>query len=138
MYDNIKLKRIYDEPEQDDGVRLLADRLWPRGISKAALNYDDWIKALCPSNQLRQAWHKGNLSREQFVAKYLHEIEQQQTAINIIACQALKGPLTLLSAVKDIEGSHLPVLKKAILTAMEELECHHNDSRSSPVCYQED
>lgn len=137
-YDNIRLKRVYDNAENADGVRLLADRLWPRGIKKTALDYDDWLKTLCPSTELRKDWHQANLSRQEFENQYLQELAQQKTVLEEIAAIALDNTITLLSAAKDLNNSHLPVLKKALLISMEELDANHDQARSSPVCYQHD
>lgn len=114
----IKLKRVYDEPAKADGVRLLADRLWPRGVKKTELNYDDWIKALCPPKELREAWHQDELSYAEFKKRYRQSLKTETEALNEVADMARKKQITLLSAVKDLEQSHLPILKQAIAEAM--------------------
>lgn len=114
----IKLKRVYDKSAKSDGVRLLADRLWPRGIKKTELDYDDWIKALCPPNDLRKAWHQDEISDAQFKRQYIQSLQTAPEAMAAVAQLAEKKPITLLSAVKDLEQSHLPILKQAIINAM--------------------
>lgn len=113
--DNIRLKRVYDRAEDADGVRLLADRLWPRGIKKTDLVYDDWIKDLCPSDELRKAWHQHVLTYEAFTKRYLQALQSESEALERLASLAEKEQITLLSAVKDLNRSHLPVLRQAIL-----------------------
>lgn len=134
--DPIKLKRVYEKKEKSDGIRLLADRLWPRGVKKLDLEYDEWIKELCPSTALRQQWHNKGLSYSQFSKQYSEELMDQQEKIDCIASLAKKGNVTLISAVKELEISHLPILKKQIFEALEEAGFGDSDDRSSPVCYE--
>ncbi len=114
----IKLKRVYDKPAKNDGVRLLADRLWPRGVKKTDLDYDDWIKSLCPPNDLRKAWHQDELSYAEFKKQYRQSLKSESDALQEIADLAEKKQITLLSAVKDLDQSHLPILKQLIVQAM--------------------
>lgn len=114
----IKLKRVYDEPAKADGVRLLADRLWPRGVKKNELDYDDWIKDLCPPKEIRKAWHQDELSYNEFKKRYRQSLKAESEALNKVAHTAKKKQITLLSAVKDLDQSHLPILKQAIAEAM--------------------
>lgn len=135
-YDPIKLKRIYEEKHKKDGIRLFADRIWPRGLKKSELEYDEWIKQLCPSTSLRKKWHRKEISYSQFSDHYAKELDTQQHKIDCIAEMAKKNSVTLLSAVKDLEISHLPILKKHILLALEENSFGNSNEYSSPVCYE--
>lgn len=137
-YDNIKLKRVYAEPADSDGIRLLADRLWPRGVKKSHLKHDQWIKALCPSNTLRKSWHHHTIEYEEFKYRYAKELHAQETALNAVAKLAEKGTVTLLSAVKQLDTSHLPILKQHILIALEAVDVVQSNQYASPVCYQEE
>lgn len=134
-YDPIKLKRVYDKTEKSDGIRLLADRLWPRGIKKSELEYEDWIKALCPSTELRKEWHNNALSYAEFSKCYSKELDNQQPQLNKVASQLKNETVTLISAVTDLEKSHLPTLKKHLLEALEEISFGDTTERTSPVCY---
>lgn len=134
-YSNIHLKRVYEEPAQSDGIRLFADRLWPRGVSKNALTYDKWIKDLSPSASLRKSWHQGKIEYDEFKARYLDELDRQKSTLIELAQISLQSNLTLLSSVRDLSQSHLPIIKAAIIEAREELS-GGNDSRASEVCYQ--
>lgn len=134
-YDTIQLKRVYEEVEKSDGLRLLADRLWPRGIKKSVLNYDEWIKDLCPSSALRKAWHQGQLSFESFEQQYIQELGAHADALSRVAAMAVRGPVTLISAVKSLDNSHLPILKRVILEKMEDNEFNRSQTLASPVCY---
>ena len=135
-YDPIKLKRIYEEKHKKDGIRLFADRIWPRGLKKSDLGYDEWIKQLCPSTSLIKKWHRKEISYSQFSDHYTKELDTQQHKIDCIAEMAKKNSVTLLSAVKDLEISHLPILKKHILLALEENSFGNSNEYSSPVCYE--
>ena len=75
----IKIKRVYDDPEPGDGYRVLVDRLWPRGIKKACLSYDEWAKEITPSPGLR-TWFHDDISRhwEEFTSMYKEELEHSQ------------------------------------------------------------
>lgn len=135
QYDQIQLKRVYDTAEKSDGVRLLADRIWPRGVKKTELDHDEWIKDLCPSNSLRKAWHNDEMSYRQFEEKYRKELSQQTENLIRLANETTQHTVTLLSAVKNIERSHLPILKKTIMEQIEENEFNLSGPASSPVCY---
>ncbi|MFJ6796486.1 DUF488 domain-containing protein [Streptomyces sp. NPDC091268] len=113
----IRLRRVYDPPEPGaDGVRVLVDRLWPRGLSKEAAAVDEWPKAVTPSAELR-TWFHGGGGTEEFRARYEAELAQPQAAAELDRLRALAaaGTLTLLTAVKDPEHSHAAVVA-ALLT----------------------
>lgn len=134
-YALIQLKRVYQAVEEADGRRFLADRVWPRGVKKTDLVYEEWIKTLCPSNSLRKAWHNNEISYRHFEKSYRHELSQQPEDLIKIAQVAAHHPVTLLSSVKDIEHSHLPILRNAIIEQIEENEFNVSGPTSSPVCY---
>ncbi|MGI6238689.1 MAG: DUF488 domain-containing protein [Christensenellales bacterium] len=109
------IKRIYEPYDESDGVRLLVDRLWPRGVSKDAARIDAWPKELTPSPQLR-TWfgHKAENFAE-FAALYRAELdarpEAQATARQIIR-QSADQTVTLLYAAKDPQINHAILLKQ--------------------------
>ena len=70
-----KTKRIYDKKEPEDGLRVLVDRLWPRGMSKPRAALDNWLKEIASSNKLRIAYHAGELDFEAFAVRYRAELE---------------------------------------------------------------
>lgn len=110
----IKIKRIYDSPLPEDGLRILIDRLWPRGLSKEQAHVDSWYKEIAPSNELR-TWfgHKPELFKE-FSQKYAKELENQKPIIKEIRELAQKEQITLLYSAKNIEFNNAVVLKKII------------------------
>ena len=111
----IRIKRIYDLPTDDDGYRVLVDRLWPRGTSKEKAQLNEWAKEIAPSNDLRQWFHHEPEKFELFSMQYQQELENNPLAIEWkAACQSnlSTGNVTLLYATKDPECNHALVLKK--------------------------
>ncbi|MGG8405392.1 DUF488 domain-containing protein [Streptomyces sp. 12297] len=108
------VRRVYDPPGPADGTRVLVDRLWPRGITKAAAGVDSWPKALTPSNELRRWYHAAQDAGayEEFRRRYEAELAAPEAAEALTALRALAaaGPVTLLTAVKDPDHSHVTVL----------------------------
>jgi len=111
----IKLKRAYDPLEKTDGVRILVDRLWPRGIRKEKLQATFWMKDAAPSDELRKWFHGGGDWKE-FRARYLKELKRPgaQTALHDIALAAKKSTITLVYGAKDPERNQAAVLKEVI------------------------
>jgi len=107
-------KRIYDEVSADDGQRILVDRLWPRGVKKETAKIDVWAKELTPSTDLRQWFHEDTDSRYQtFTKRYVDELKDKADAVATIVDHR-HHTITLLTAAKDIEHSHIPTLQKFI------------------------
>lgn len=130
----INLARVYTPASEADGTRILADRLWPRGIKKEALQLAFWAKDACPSTQLRKSWHANEISFEELVKLYAQELSQLNEEVVPLLQAARKGKITLLSSVKNIERSHLPVLKNFILEELAK-EDREDSAPSSPPCY---
>lgn len=109
---NIRVKRVYDNPAKTDGTRLLVDRLWPRGVSKDAVEIAHWAKEFAPSNDLRNWFHQDPEKRfAEFKKKYHSELKKNKAVIEA-ELDTFKRTITLVTAVKDIERSHIPTLKK--------------------------
>jgi uncharacterized protein YeaO (DUF488 family) len=116
---NIAIKRIYDEPADDDGYRVLVDRLWPRGISRERARLDDWLKDIAPSTELRQWYHgAGRLagSFDEFTARYRAELDGNPEAVQAVAglrklaAAREPGRVTLLYGATDPQVNHARVL----------------------------
>lgn len=108
----VRLRRVYDDPSPDDGVRVLVDRVWPRGISKSAARLDEWLKDVAPSTELR-GWYGHRPERfTEFRRRYLAELADPDRAAALERIRTLlrQGPVTLLTATKDIEHSQAAVL----------------------------
>ncbi|MFB6562431.1 DUF488 domain-containing protein [Streptomyces sp. NPDC056400] len=112
----IRLRRVYDPPEPAaDGVRVLVDRLWPRGLAKAVAGVDEWPKAVTPSTELRKWFHDGG-SAQEFRQRYEAELTEPGAVAELARLRSLAeaGPLTLLTAVKDPGSSHAAILAERL------------------------
>ena len=109
----LAIKRVYDEPEPGDGIRVLVDRLWPRGLSKARARVDLWLKDVAPSTQLRQWYGHDPAKFAAFRARYLQELEGEpgRAALQQVRELARKGPVTLVFGARDVEHSEAAVLQ---------------------------
>lgn len=110
----IKIKRVYEPAEPDDGMRLLVDRLWPRGIKKVDLSFDDWAKCLAPSTEARKAFcHKAE-NFESFTGAYIAELDTNPQAAEYVQKLREANPqvITLLYAAKDPQVNHARILKR--------------------------
>lgn len=115
----VRVRRVYDPPEPDDGVRVLVDRLWPRGLSKDAARVDEWPKALTPSTELRRWYHAQEADAyEEFRRRYEAELAAPEAAEPLDALRELaaRGPVTLVSATKSLERSHASVLVELLMS----------------------
>jgi uncharacterized protein YeaO (DUF488 family) len=113
---HVRIARVYAPPTPADGARVLVDRLWPRGLAKAAAQLDDWCKAIAPSTELR-GWYGHVPERfEEFVGRYRAELEEPARVEALTALTALsrRGPVTLLTATKVPELSHAAVIAQAM------------------------
>jgi uncharacterized protein YeaO (DUF488 family) len=111
----IKLKRAYDEPAKADGHRILVDRLWPRGVTKEALQIETWARDVAPSTALRKWFHGGKPGEAaarwpEFKRRYLHELAERQEAVEAVFGK-LRGTITLVYGAKDSEHNHAAILK---------------------------
>lgn len=106
----IQCKRVYDTASPNDGYRVLVDRLWPRGIKKADLAFDEWCKTLAPSTALRKAFHAETLDFAAFRQAYLEELAEQTAEGKKLAARKNQHPLTLLYAAKNEQQNHARVL----------------------------
>lgn len=115
MKHDIFLKRIYERESSTDGKRILADRLWPRGVKKSETHIDEWAKEITPSTELRQLYHRNEMPFEGFSQGYLEELEQNSAAAAFVQkCREwLKSQnVTLLYAAKDTTKNHAVVLRE--------------------------
>lgn len=108
----VQVRRIYDPREPSDGHRVLVDRLWPRGVSKADAHIDDWLKDVTPSSELRRWFHGPEGTYDEFCRRYEAELTEPDAAQALHRLQDLakQGPLTLLTAAKHPDRSHTSVL----------------------------
>lgn len=110
----IQKKRVYDDPEENDGYRILVDRLWPRGVKKEDLPYDLWPKEITPSNESRKNFNHEEEKFQTFKTTYLNELTENDKAdkfIETVAAELKQQNVTLLYAAKDPEINHVVILK---------------------------
>ncbi|QWV99466.1 DUF488 domain-containing protein [Geomonas nitrogeniifigens] len=112
----VRLKRIYDEPAAQDGVRVLVDRLWPRGLSKEKAHLDRWEKELAPSDELRRWFGHDPEKWQEFRERYRLELEGagEGARLKELARLCARGTVTLLYAAKDEEHNNAVVLKELL------------------------
>ncbi len=107
----MSIKRIYDPPSDDDGVRILVDRLWPRGINKDKARVDLWLKEVAPSNELRKWFAHRPEKWEEFKRRYFKEL-QNNPAINLLLDYMKGSRVTLLYSAKDEKHNNAVALKE--------------------------
>ena len=110
----IAIKRAYDEPSTADGLRILIDRLWPRGLTKAALKHDAWPRALTPSNGLRK-WYAHDPQRfAEFRRRYREELTAHQDELAALRAMIKGRKATLITATREVELSHAEVFREIL------------------------
>jgi uncharacterized protein YeaO (DUF488 family) len=113
---DVRVRRVYDPPDPADGHRVLVDRLWPRGLSKGAAALDEWVKAVAPSDELRR-WYGHEVDKfPAFRERYAAELQAPERAEALAHLRHLadSGPLTLLTATRDVEHSQAAVLAERL------------------------
>jgi uncharacterized protein YeaO (DUF488 family) len=104
------IKRVYDDPADDDGCRVLVDRLWPRGVSKERAELDLWLKEVAPSPQLRKEFGHMKERFEAFSRKYQQELDSNPAVGTLLELAASHRRVTLLYGARDREANHARVL----------------------------
>jgi uncharacterized protein YeaO (DUF488 family) len=112
----VQVRRVYDAPWPSDGTRVLVDRVWPRGLRKDAARLDEWAKDVAPSTGLRKWYGHDPAKFDEFRRRYLSELSgpAQRTALGRLRALASAGPLTLLTATRDVEHSQAAVLARLL------------------------
>lgn len=108
----INLKRAYEAPDDEDGHRVLVDRMWPRGLSKDELSLDDWIKDVAPSPDLRKWFGHDPNKWERFKERYFAELDDNREPVRRLLDLPQNGPLTLVFAAKDERHNNAVALKE--------------------------
>ncbi len=113
---SLQLKRVYDEPAAGDGRRVLVDRIWPRGLSKAAAHVDEWLPDLGPSSALRQWFGHDPARWETFRERYRAELAAAGQRARLTHLRDLAGrePVTLLYGAKDREHNQAVVIAELL------------------------
>jgi uncharacterized protein YeaO (DUF488 family) len=111
---SLKIKRAYEEPANDDGARILVDRLWPRGLTKAKASIDLWLKDIAPSTELRKWFAHDPAKWTEFQARYKQELKHHTDQLALLKQKAAKGPVTLIYGARDQEHNEAAVLLKLL------------------------
>lgn len=108
----LKLRRVYDPPQATDGVRVLVDRLWPRGLSKEQARVDLWLREVAPSDRLRRWFGHDPAKWEEFRRRYLEELRSSPALeqLRVLSRRARRETVTLLFAARDEAHNNAVVL----------------------------
>lgn len=115
--DRVRLRRVYEQATDDDGLRVLVDRVWPRGLRKDSARLDHWIKDAAPSTELRKWYGHDPAKFDQFEHRYRDELSddpQARAALGRLRELADRDRVTLLTATRDIEHSQAAVLRQLL------------------------
>ena len=97
---NVKIKRVYERPEKEDGTRILVDRLWPRGLTKARASVDLWLKDIAPSTELRKWFGHDPGKWAEFKTRYRAELRENVEKVDLLKREIENGVVTLLYGAK--------------------------------------
>jgi uncharacterized protein YeaO (DUF488 family) len=110
--DRLRIKRVYEPPDEHDGRRILVDRLWPRGLTKEKASIDLWLKDIAPSTELRK-WFDHDPGRwEEFKERYLAELKGNTEQLRLLKQELDKGVVTLVYAAKDEAHNQAVVIQE--------------------------
>jgi uncharacterized protein YeaO (DUF488 family) len=111
----IRLKRAYDDAGEEDGLRILVDRLWPRGVTKGRAAIDLWLKDIAPSAELRSWFGHDPVRWAQFRRRYRRELAEHREEVARLRKLARQGPVTLVYAARDETRNDAVVLRELLL-----------------------
>jgi uncharacterized protein YeaO (DUF488 family) len=110
----LKLKRAYEPAQKNDGLRILVDRLWPRGISKAKAKLDLWLKDIGPSTELRKWFGHDPKRWKEFVSRYNNELNSKKDDLKMLKVKSKRGAVTLVYGARDKEHNEALVIENKI------------------------
>ena len=108
----IDLKRAYDAPAEADGLRVLVDRVWPRGVSKEKANLDDWVREVAPSSELRKWFGHDPEKWPEFRKRYFRELDEKKELIDSLLQKIREGRVTLVFGARDEIHNNAVALKE--------------------------
>lgn len=111
---DVRVKRAYDPAEPGDGYRVLIDHVWPRGVSRARAELDDWARELAPSDELRRWFDHIPERFDGFRSRYRDELDDQPARLEELRRRARKGPVTIVYAARDREHNNAVVLAELL------------------------
>jgi len=110
MIPAIRIKRIYEPAAKGDGIRVLVDRVWPRGVTKEKAALDLWLKEIAPSTELRKWFGHDPARWDEFRMRYRKELDENDEAVGQLNALIAKGPVTLLYSARDAEHNQAAAL----------------------------
>jgi uncharacterized protein YeaO (DUF488 family) len=110
----VQLKRVYEKPAKADGLRILVDRLWPRGLTKQRAAVDEWLKELAPSTELRKWFAHDPDKWKEFQSRYRKELQEQKEALSLLKEKSKEQTVTLVYGARDEEHNEAVVLKQVL------------------------
>jgi uncharacterized protein YeaO (DUF488 family) len=110
----IRLKRVYERPDEKDGLRVLVDRLWPRGLSKERAAVQMWLKDVAPSTELRKWFGHDPAKWKEFQARYRRELRKQKDHLEMLRQKSKRRTITLVYGARDEEHNEAVLLKRIL------------------------
>lgn len=110
-----QIKRVYEEPDERDGCRILVDRLWPRGLTKVRAKVDVWLRDIAPSTELRKWFSHDPVKWDEFQRRYLEELQRKPEQVELLLHEQKKGPVTLLYGAKNELHNEAVILQQLLL-----------------------
>lgn len=129
----VKIKRIYERPDVTDGLRILADRLWPRGVRRSTANVDIWLKDVGPTDELRKWFAHDPKKFMSFKKKYLKELTKNPAFEDIVNIALTNDTITLLFSASDEKHNNAVVLQGAIEKAVKKAIKRHMPVPNKPI-----
>ena len=115
----IVLKRVYEPASPKDGVRILVERLWPRGVKKSSLHLEQWAKEVAPSETLRKWFHHDPARWQEFERRYFRELDENEEIWRPLLAESRKGRVTLIYSSHDREHNNAVALRDYLGTKLE-------------------
>ncbi len=113
---DIYVKRVYETPQQSDGIRILVDRLWPRGLTREKAKIDLWLKTIAPTSALRTWFGHDALKWEEFKKRYHDELKKNAGVVVLLNNEIKKGKVTLVYGARDEKHNNALVLRDFLLS----------------------
>ena len=110
----IQVKRVYEKPSRKDGLRILVDRLWPRGLTKERAAVKLWLKDVAPSTELRKWFGHDPAKWKQFQVRYRKELREKKDALKLLKQKSEEHTVTLVYGARDEEHNEALVLKSVL------------------------
>ncbi len=111
---DVRIKRVYEKPDENDGTRILVDRLWPRGLTKEKARVDLWLKDVAPSTELRKWFAHDPAKWTEFESRYREELKENKEQLSRLEQEAAKGTVTLVYGARDQQHNEAIVLQRLL------------------------